>query len=137
MIDSLLIANRGEIARRIVRTTRRLGIRSVAIHSEADAGMPFVTEADEAICVGPANPAQSYRNTEAILAANPLGFALFSPIYADPVRPANSAGSCSSTRTRPSSSATGTSKRTGPSRNRSGRRRRASRWPTRAPRRPR
>jgi len=69
MIDSLLIANRGEIARRIIRTAKRLGIRSIAVYSEADAGMPFVTEADEAICVGPANPAQSYRNTEAILAA--------------------------------------------------------------------
>jgi len=69
MIDSLLIANRGEIARRINRTARRLGIRSIAVYSEADAGMPFVTEADEAICVGPASPAESYRNTEAILAA--------------------------------------------------------------------
>ena len=69
MIESLLIANRGEIARRIIRTAKRLGIRSVAVHSEADAGMPFVTEADEAVCVGPANPAQSYRNAEAILAA--------------------------------------------------------------------
>ncbi|MFI7596401.1 acetyl/propionyl/methylcrotonyl-CoA carboxylase subunit alpha [Actinoplanes sp. NPDC049681] len=69
MIESLLIANRGEIARRIIRTAKRLGVRSIAVHSEADAGMPFVTEADEAVCVGPANPAQSYRNTEAILAA--------------------------------------------------------------------
>jgi acetyl-CoA carboxylase biotin carboxylase subunit len=69
MIDSLLIANRGEIARRIIRTAQRLGIRSVAVYSEADAGMPFVTEADEAICVGPANPAQSYRDTEAIISA--------------------------------------------------------------------
>jgi acetyl-CoA carboxylase, biotin carboxylase subunit len=69
MIDSLLIANRGEIARRIIRTAKRLGIRSIAIHSEVDAGMPFVTEADEAVAVGPANPALSYRNTEAILAA--------------------------------------------------------------------
>jgi acetyl-CoA carboxylase biotin carboxylase subunit len=69
MIESLLIANRGEIARRIIRTARRLGIRSIAVYSEADAGMPFVTEADEAVCVGPANPALSYRNTEAILAA--------------------------------------------------------------------
>jgi acetyl-CoA carboxylase biotin carboxylase subunit len=69
MIESLLIANRGEIARRIIRTAKRLGIRSIAVYSEADAGMPFVTEADEAICVGPANPALSYRNTEAILAA--------------------------------------------------------------------
>ena len=69
MIDSLLVANRGEIARRIIRTAQRLGIRSIAVYSEADAGMPFVVEADEAVCVGPANPAQSYRNTDAILAA--------------------------------------------------------------------
>jgi acetyl-CoA carboxylase, biotin carboxylase subunit len=69
MIESLLVANRGEIARRIIRTARRLGVRAVAVYSEADADLPFVREADEAICVGPANPAQSYRNPEAILAA--------------------------------------------------------------------
>jgi acetyl-CoA carboxylase biotin carboxylase subunit len=69
MIESLLVANRGEIARRIIRTAKRLGIRTVAVHSEADAGLPFVTEADEAVCVGPANPAQSYRNAEAVIAA--------------------------------------------------------------------
>src|SRR4051794_11753256 len=69
MIASLLIANRGEIARRIARTAKRLGVRTIAVHSEADADLPFVLEADEAICVGPPNPAQSYRNTEAILAA--------------------------------------------------------------------
>ncbi|WP_027661615.1 acetyl-CoA carboxylase biotin carboxylase subunit [Salinispora fenicalii] len=69
MIESLLVVNRGEIARRIIRTAKRLGVRAVAVHSEADAGLPFVTEADEAICVGPANPAQSYRNVEAVLAA--------------------------------------------------------------------
>ncbi|WP_446217632.1 acetyl-CoA carboxylase biotin carboxylase subunit [Micromonospora sp. IBHARD004] len=69
MIESLLVANRGEIARRIIRTAKRLGIRAIAVHSEADAGLPFVTEADEAVSVGPANPAQSYRNVEAILAA--------------------------------------------------------------------
>jgi acetyl-CoA carboxylase, biotin carboxylase subunit len=64
-----LIANRGEIARRIIRTTRRLGMRAIAVYSEADADLPFVAEADEAVLLGPANPAQSYRNTEAILAA--------------------------------------------------------------------
>ncbi|XVV12811.1 acetyl-CoA carboxylase biotin carboxylase subunit [Actinoplanes sp. CA-131856] len=69
MIESLLVANRGEIARRIVRTARQLGIRTIAVHSEADAGMPFVLEADEAVCVGPANPAESYRNADAVLAA--------------------------------------------------------------------
>ncbi|MEV1332837.1 biotin carboxylase N-terminal domain-containing protein [Micromonospora costi] len=69
MIESLLVANRGEIARRVIRTAKRLGIRAIAVHSEVDADLPFVTEADEAVCVGPANPAQSYRNVEAILAA--------------------------------------------------------------------
>ncbi|MFE7870104.1 acetyl/propionyl/methylcrotonyl-CoA carboxylase subunit alpha [Micromonospora humida] len=69
MIESLLVANRGEIARRIIRTAKRLGIRAIAVHSEADADLPFVVEADEAVCVGPANPALSYRNVEAILAA--------------------------------------------------------------------
>ncbi|GIF11553.1 acetyl-CoA carboxylase biotin carboxylase subunit [Actinoplanes teichomyceticus] len=69
MIESLLIANRGEIARRIIRTAKRLDIRTIAVHSEPDADLPFVAEADEAVCIGPANPAQSYRNAEAILAA--------------------------------------------------------------------
>jgi len=69
MFDSLLVANRGEIARRIIRTAKRLGIRTIAVYSEADAGMPCVLEADESVCLGPAAPAQSYRNVEAILAA--------------------------------------------------------------------
>jgi acetyl-CoA carboxylase biotin carboxylase subunit len=68
MIESLLVANRGEIARRIIRTAKRLGIRAIAVYSEADADLPFVAEADEAVLIGPANPALSYRNTEAILA---------------------------------------------------------------------
>jgi acetyl-CoA carboxylase biotin carboxylase subunit len=66
MIESLLVANRGEIARRIIRTAKRLGVRTIAVHSDADAGMPFVTESDEAICIG---APQSYRSSEAILAA--------------------------------------------------------------------
>jgi acetyl-CoA carboxylase biotin carboxylase subunit len=69
MIESLLVANRGEIARRVIRTANRLGIRTIAVHSEADADLPFVREADEAVDIGPANPALSYRNAEAILAA--------------------------------------------------------------------
>jgi acetyl-CoA carboxylase biotin carboxylase subunit len=69
MLSSLLIANRGEIARRIIRTARRLQIRTIAVYSEADAALPFVSEADEAVLIGPANPAQSYRNAEAVLAA--------------------------------------------------------------------
>ncbi|MEV4712158.1 biotin carboxylase N-terminal domain-containing protein [Micromonospora sp. NPDC049374] len=82
MIESLLVANRGEIARRIIRTARRLGVRAIAVHSEADADLPFVAEADEAVCVGPANPAQSYRNTEAILdAARSTGAQAIHPGY--------------------------------------------------------
>ncbi|PGH44176.1 biotin carboxylase [Micromonospora sp. WMMA1996] len=82
MIESLLVANRGEIARRVIRTARRLGIRAVAVHSEADADLPFVAEADEAVCVGPANPAQSYRNVEAILdAARSTGAQAIHPGY--------------------------------------------------------
>ncbi|MEV6374127.1 biotin carboxylase [Micromonospora sp. WP24] len=82
MIESLLVANRGEIARRIIRTAKRLGVRAIAVHSEADAGLPFVAEADEAVCVGPANPAQSYRNVEAILdAAKSTGAQAIHPGY--------------------------------------------------------
>jgi acetyl-CoA carboxylase biotin carboxylase subunit len=69
MMESLLVANRGEIARRIIRTARHLGIRSVAVYSDADEGLPFVAEADERVLIGPASPARSYRNAEAILTA--------------------------------------------------------------------
>lgn len=68
MFESVLIVNRGEIARRIVRTVRRLGLRAVVVHSEADTALPFVREADEAVLLeGP--PATAYRDVAAILAA--------------------------------------------------------------------
>ena len=80
--ESVLIANRGEIARRIARTARRLGIRVIAVYSEADAGLPFVAEADEAILIGPAPPALSYLNAGAILAAaSRTGAAAIHPGY--------------------------------------------------------
>jgi acetyl-CoA carboxylase biotin carboxylase subunit len=66
VIESLLVANRGEIARRVIRTAARLGVRTVAVFSEVDAGLPFVAEADESVLIG---PAQAYRSPEAILAA--------------------------------------------------------------------
>ena len=69
MLESVLVANRGEIARRVIATARRVGIRSVAVYSEADAGLPFVREADEAVLIGPPPPAQSYLDAGAILAA--------------------------------------------------------------------
>ncbi|MGI9007291.1 MAG: acetyl-CoA carboxylase biotin carboxylase subunit [Streptosporangiaceae bacterium] len=69
MPESVLIANRGEIARRVARTARRLGIRTIAVYSDADAGLPFVTEADEAVPIGPAPAKDSYLNADALLAA--------------------------------------------------------------------
>ncbi|MEA1834380.1 biotin carboxylase N-terminal domain-containing protein [Methylobacterium durans] len=69
MIRSLLIANRGEIARRIIRTARRMGVRTVAVHSDVDAGLPFVTEADTAFCIGSAAARDSYLRQDRILAA--------------------------------------------------------------------
>jgi acetyl-CoA carboxylase biotin carboxylase subunit len=82
MIESLLVANRGEIARRIIRTARRLHVRTVAVYSEADADLPFVREADESIGIGPNNPAQSYRNVDAILgAAKSTGVQAIHPGY--------------------------------------------------------
>lgn len=65
----VLIANRGEIVRRIIRTCRMQGIATVAVYSEADKGMPFVREADEAVHIGPPPVPQSYLNMDAILAA--------------------------------------------------------------------
>ena len=69
MLNSVLVANRGEIARRVIGTARRLGIRTVAVYSEADAALPFVAEADEAVLIGPAPPARSYLDSAAVLAA--------------------------------------------------------------------
>jgi acetyl-CoA carboxylase biotin carboxylase subunit len=69
VIESVLVANRGEIARRILRAARGLGIRSVAVYSEADAGWPHAREADEAVLIGPAPPRESYLNGERILEA--------------------------------------------------------------------
>jgi 3-methylcrotonyl-CoA carboxylase alpha subunit len=68
MLESLLIANRGEIARRIIRTSRRLGIRTIAVHSSIDRHALFVREADEAYELGGATPRESYLDSAKILA---------------------------------------------------------------------
>ena len=69
MLASVLVANRGEIARRIIRACKARGIRSVAVYSEADRDWPFVADADEAIAIGPGPARQSYLDVDRVLAA--------------------------------------------------------------------
>ena len=69
MFEKILIANRGEIALRIQRACRELGIKTVAVHSEADADAKYVMLADESVCIGPPPSAQSYLNIPAIISA--------------------------------------------------------------------
>ena len=69
MFDKILIANRGEIALRVQRACRELGIRTVAVHSEADREAKYVKLADESVCIGPAPSGQSYLNVPAVISA--------------------------------------------------------------------
>jgi acetyl-CoA carboxylase, biotin carboxylase subunit len=69
MLDSVLVANRGEIARRVIRTARGMGMRAVAVYSDADADLPYVREADQAVRIGPAQPAKSYLDAAALMEA--------------------------------------------------------------------
>ncbi len=69
MFESVLVANRGEIARRVIRSVRAMGVKAIAVYSEADADLPFVAEADEAILIGPAQPAKSYLDIDAVMEA--------------------------------------------------------------------
>ena len=66
-MQKILVANRGEIAQRVMRTAREMGIKTVAVYSEADRNMPFVRFADEAICIGPAPSSQSYLRADKII----------------------------------------------------------------------
>ncbi|WP_163787332.1 acetyl-CoA carboxylase biotin carboxylase subunit [Myxococcus vastator] len=82
MFQKLLIANRGEIARRIGVVARGMGLKTVAVYSDADAELPFVKEADEAVRIGPAPAKDSYLNTAAILeAARQTGAQAIHPGY--------------------------------------------------------
>jgi propionyl-CoA carboxylase alpha chain len=68
-IKRLLVANRGEIARRVFKTCRDLGIETVAVHSDADAGMPFVAEADLAVHLPGNSPSETYLRGDLVIAA--------------------------------------------------------------------
>jgi acetyl-CoA/propionyl-CoA carboxylase biotin carboxyl carrier protein len=82
MFGSVLVANRGEIAVRVIRTLNALAIRSVAVYSDADADAPHVALADEAIRIGPAAPAESYLHVERIIgAAQAVGAEAIHPGY--------------------------------------------------------
>ncbi|MEY3643077.1 MAG: hypothetical protein RLZZ149_1005 [Pseudomonadota bacterium] len=70
MFDKILIANRGEIALRIQRACRELGIKTVVVYSTADKEAKYVKLADEAVCIGPAPSGQSYLNMPAIISAS-------------------------------------------------------------------
>ncbi|HMX44253.1 MAG TPA: biotin carboxylase N-terminal domain-containing protein, partial [Elusimicrobiota bacterium] len=69
MFKKILIANRGEIAVRVIRACRELGIRTVAVHSDIDRSSLHVRYADESVCIGPATAAESYLNIPAIISA--------------------------------------------------------------------
>ena len=69
MFEIILIANRGEIALRIQRACREMGIKTVVVHSEADKDAKYVKLADESVCIGPAQSAQSYLSMPAIISA--------------------------------------------------------------------
>ena len=72
MIEKVLIANRGEIALRVLRSCKKLGIKTVAIHSTVDRQLPHVKMADESVCIGSANPNKSYLNIPSIISAAEL-----------------------------------------------------------------
>jgi acetyl-CoA carboxylase biotin carboxylase subunit len=82
VLESVLVANRGEVARRIFRACRALGIRTIAVYSEADAGWPHALEADQAVLIGPAPARESYLSVERVLeAARRAGAAAIHPGY--------------------------------------------------------
>ncbi|HEX6986183.1 MAG TPA: biotin carboxylase N-terminal domain-containing protein, partial [Planctomycetaceae bacterium] len=73
MFQRILIANRGEIALRVIRAAREMGIETVAVFSEADRGSHYLSLADQAICIGPAPAVESYLKIDRIISAAEIG----------------------------------------------------------------
>ena len=73
MFNRILIANRGEIALRVIRACRELGIETVAVYSEADRDAPYLNLADEAVCIGSAKAADSYLRIDRVISAAEIG----------------------------------------------------------------
>lgn len=69
MFESVLVANRGEIARRVIRTVQRMGVKAIAVHSDVDADLPFAQEADDAVLLGAAAPSESYLDIAKVIEA--------------------------------------------------------------------
>jgi acetyl-CoA carboxylase biotin carboxylase subunit len=69
VFESVLVANRGEIARRVIRTVQRMGVKAIAVHSDVDAELPFVQEADDAVLLGAAAPSESYLDIAKVIEA--------------------------------------------------------------------
>ena len=105
LFDTILIANRGEIALRVIRTAKRLGIRTVAVYSDADAHAAHVKAADTAVRLGPAQASESYLDIDKVIAA----------------AKATPAGSGPSTSTRPTSNVGSTAPASAAHRSRPGR----------------
>ncbi len=105
MFDKILIANRGEIALRVLRAAKELGIATVAVHSTADADAMHVRLADESVCIGPPPARDSYLNVPSIIAACEI-------TGADAVHPGY--GFCRRTRASPRCSAITTSRSSAP-----------------------
>ena len=80
MFDTVLVANRGEIAVRIIRACREMGIRTVAVHSEADRASRHVQLADESVCIGPGPATESYLNIPNIISAAEISGAGMPPM---------------------------------------------------------